>query len=381
MYRFKSKNVCRTIRIILYIALTLLGIFFINKGDVFPRFLQKRTNFAEYGEQITEMPTIVTWIQYSNLARRLEFGKDYQINYSEHPWATSTNLTQGENWISSIKIRFDVKYDSYGQQMLQTTPLDFNPGILENAFRLTYLFENQTESQVTRVGISLSARNNSHCAWGWNPYDGDIARLFVQPGELKKVVINPEKYVFSSDSEEPCRTEPYNDVLVKRMYENQSNVCSKPCRQYNYWICNSDLEGLFDYCHTDEGFACFWDSLHGLTDSNGKAKDILLKPCTKLQYKYEESIYAGHEIWKLEFEFSFTLPPKVSVKEEYLIYDMVSMISAIGGTMGLCVGFSFRECIDILLDYLERSYKSVFCPKSTRVRRLNDIEQGDNEEK
>ena len=71
----------------------------------------------------------------------------------------------------------------------------------------------------------------------------------------------------------------------------------------------------------------------------------------------------------------------MSVKEEYLIYDMVSMISAIGGTMGLCVGFSFRECIDILLDYLEKSYKSVFCPKSTRVRRLNDIEQGGNEEK
>ena len=31
------------------------------------------------------------------------------------------------------------------------------------------------------------------------------------------------------------------------------------------------------------------------------------------------------------------------VKEEYLIYDTVSMISVVGGFMGLCVGFSFYD--------------------------------------
>ena len=35
--------------------------------------------------------------------------------------------------------------------------------------------------------------------------------------------------------------------------------------------------------------------------------------------------------------------PKVHVKEEYLIYDGVAMISAIGGTLGLCIGFSFYD--------------------------------------
>ena len=45
-------------------------------------------------------------------------------------------------------------------------------------------------------------------------------------------------------------------------------------------------------------------------------------------------------------------PPEMTVKEEYLIYDMVSMISAIGGTMGLCVGFSFNDISSFVLDQM-----------------------------
>ena len=46
-------------------------------------------------------------------------------------------------------------------------------------------------------------------------------------------------------------------------------------------------------------------------------------------------------------------PPLVTVKEEYVIYDAVAMISAIGGTMGLCIGFSFLDLARLCLEYLE----------------------------
>ena len=41
------------------------------------------------------------------------------------------------------------------------------------------------------------------------------------------------------------------------------------------------------------------------------------------------------------------------VKEEYLIFDTVSMISVVGGFMGLCVGFSFYDTSGALLRGLE----------------------------
>ena len=53
--------------------------------------------------------------------------------------------------------------------------------------------------------------------------------------------------------------------------------------------------------------------------------------------------YQNREKDEARFELWFTKPIKVKVKEEYLIYDFVSMIGAIGGTLGLCIGFSFLD--------------------------------------
>ena len=58
---------------------------------------------------------------------------------------------------------------------------------------------------------------------------------------------------------------------------------------------------------------------------------------------------------KVEFAMVFDQPPKVNVKEEYLIYDLISMVGAIGGTMGLCIGFSFRDCSTWVLNYIEKA--------------------------
>ena len=56
----------------------------------------------------------------------------------------------------------------------------------------------------------------------------------------------------------------------------------------------------------------------------------------------------GYDARLTSFAIAFD-SPHVSVKEEYLIYDMVAMVSAIGGTMGLFVGFSFSEMASSIL--------------------------------
>ena len=60
-----------------------------------------------------------------------------------------------------------------------------------------------------------------------------------------------------------------------------------------------------------------------------------------------------------EFELGFNEPAEVLVKEEYIIFDGVAMISAIGGTLGLCIGFSFLEIAINILRILEKVSQSV----------------------
>ena len=87
-------------------------------------------------------------------------------------------------------------------------------------------------------------------------------------------------------------------------------------------------------------------------------KIILKKPCTKVQYDidlYREKFAKGNN--QVVFQMVFNQPPKVSVKEEYLIFDFVALVSAIGGTMGLCIGFSFREFAMTLFDLADQELK------------------------
>ena len=73
----------------------------------------------------------------------------------------------------------------------------------------------------------------------------------AKTGEIKNVVLIPEKYIFDPNIEK-CRDKPYNDILVKSMLRHMKNKCSKTCMplwyQYYTWICNPDLETQFSLC-------------------------------------------------------------------------------------------------------------------------------------
>ena len=82
-------------------------------------------------------------------------------------------------------------------------------------------------------------------------------------------------------------------------------------------------------------------------------KIVPMEPCTKLQYRIERSTYPGLlERNKATYFFNFG-SPFVGVKEQYVVYDLVAMIGAVGGTMGLCIGFSFNDALNFVLSYLQ----------------------------
>ena len=54
----------------------------------------------------------------------------------------------------------------------------------------------------------------------------------------------------------------------------------------------------------------------------------------------------------MSFRLEFAIPPRVSVREEYLIYDSVALISAIGSTLGIFIGFSFGGISGQILKFI-----------------------------
>ena len=91
-------------------------------------------------------------------------------------------------------------------------------------------------------------------------------------------------------------------------------------------------------------------------------ENVVDKPCTMVQFKGNSQTFDLKNMQDTaKLTYKFANPPKMLVREEYLIYDGVAMISAIGGTLGLCIRFSFTEFLTTALKLLNKLITNKKC--------------------
>lgn len=98
-------------------------------------------------------------------------------------------------------------------------------------------------------------------------------------------------------------------------------------------------------------------NLFGKVTSSGKCK----KSCTTLQYS-GKVLY--ERLWDengMKVSFRYKTPEDTTVFEEYLVYDTIGVIGAVGGTLGMCIGFSFTNlthfvmmCIQTVINFVKK---------------------------
>ena len=100
----------RVFDIIVHLNFLLVGLYFIYHGEIFPRFLKGRTQFAEFEEDIKELPTVLAYIEFKKTPiTPLNYGFDFNISFRVVGQGKPQNLTQGDNTIhwSQLKLRLE----------------------------------------------------------------------------------------------------------------------------------------------------------------------------------------------------------------------------------------------------------------------------------
>ena len=105
---------------------------------------------------------------------------------------------------------------------------------------------------------------------------------------------------------------------------------------------------------------------------------IVYKPCTKLEFPTKGASYTHDRLNETEFEIKCSDPASVAVKEEYVIYDLMAMISAIGGTMGLFVGFSFMNVSRLIFESIEFAISGNIGKSQVKIGRSNNEKIDEN---
>ena len=353
-----TKLIFQVIEKALSLAFLCLGCVFIYQGEILQRFNLKRTNFARSDEDISELPVIYTSIM--NLGTEAHFGTDFNISYEEYNMMSkrglgsnnATILTKGHNVIGKgpFKVNFEQRNTD---NVFLITPINFAVG-MHQEYVLTFIFKNSSLYQTAKFGIIIMAQNNSYIHCLGNYYDGKVSIHRANIGEYNWLILDPEKYSFNENIGK-CRNKPYQETLFAEITSEVVQKCSEPCRPKcvkGFGSSITDMIEQYPLCQTVDQELCFYEVLKSVKET------IIVKPCSKMQYKVHGST------WKTKsnqggFVMRFLAPPRVIVYEEYLDYDLVAMISAIGGTLSLFIGFSFRDLAHFFLRYIERGVNHI----------------------
>ena len=250
---------------------------------------------------------------------------------------------------SGFSLMLGAEYDDFGVHVYRLTPSNLDREMADIYNTITYRFANQSvSSMVSKIRLALSTKNNSYCGWSTDLFDGNVHEAHARPGKRRFLSINPQKILYSSEVEE-CRREPYSDMLLRQTTQLMTHNCSRICKPWYFYLCNNITElSQIPVCQNTTEEQCFEKV------ETYARKQVPIKPCTKFQYNIEKSPWINPDnTLHLAYMIDFQKPVRVTVKEEYLVFDLVSMISAIGGTMGLCIGFSFLDLARLCLEYLK----------------------------
>ena len=179
--KIPTKSLFQVIHRLGYISLLMLGYYFIDRGDILQKYNSRRTNFAEYYENVTEMPTIGIRVEYSNQTLP-EFSQSVgtflgpPMNGELTPGYINliNHEKEGNVTVFFEEIERTVFIRGFARKEYRLTPI--SPAGKSYNFYLGFTFgfesiENVSlQVNVSRIGIWLYTQNNSGCGDG-NFYD------------------------------------------------------------------------------------------------------------------------------------------------------------------------------------------------------------------
>ena len=113
-------------------------------------------------------------------------------------------------------------------------------------------------------------------------------------------------------------------------------------------------------CETNQEIECvkgIYSSLKQENDTDAQCP----KACKYLDYHGEETWTTKLSPYNYDiedfnathaFSYQFDPPESVSVYEEYIICDEITLIGSVGGTLGLCIGFSFSKVVSVIINFI-----------------------------
>ena len=335
----KVKYIFKGIECFLYIGLCCLAGYFMK--DVIDKYQAKETVLGLSLKPITKLPTLVFCFETEV---QLKYGKDFKISYWNILYQIEKKLLEEKQqnvFESEVLELREIKYNCYKINATSTVPMVKN--LAERLFDVEFISESKPKTK-----IHFTSEENY---FGIFFDDWIYGKVFIQkiyPNQDILLSLQPTHNIYLAETSH-CSEKSFIDVLLQ---ESESSKCAEKCtKHYEIAFILS-----IPICTNISTLGCFDNQL---TQNFSKLEHQLhVTPCEILEYAGNKDYVGKADYFSkpnntFRLNYKFTPPGVRHIFKERLVFDTVNMIGSVGGTMGLCIGFSFSGIIWNILDFLK----------------------------
>ena len=357
--KMSQAKLLMTIEWILFFLLCCLSCYFMI--GVLNEYLSESTSFTISSKPITVLPTVTICLSSNGKFHNdveYEYKSDFQIEYHVD-WKKSIGfLKEGMNFNRfNETINFEKIITVYFGTCYKLTAM---PNFIKKGRYISLIFyfnESIPHEKLPHIRAFYTSEKNAFGIMNAYWSDGTAKSVFIE----KDVYVQSNLKVVKHDYlklKSICRDEPFFECFAK-ILNPRLNECPKKCSKYSL--------PYVQICETNEEIKCsdeqFWNVWLGLRRGQYNESNLCAKACETVDYIGEEtgffnvsSYYNGatHGI-----AYQFDPPETVTLHEEYLIHNDISLIAYIGGTLGMCIGFSFTNVVTSILNFVQKGYSKL----------------------
>ena len=350
----RLRVVFKSINCILFVLFcTLAGYFLLNVID---QYQAKKTNLAQSLEPITKLPTIVLCLSSQSWI----YGQNINISYEVGSfWLDILEAGKQYHLEEANEIVQLVQFSEKCLKINSTLTSSFKQGD-ERYFHISTHQLNDSEKIQATFYFSSEENSNGFFVYDW--LEGIVFEQNVIIGHHVEVRIKQHEFKYMKDTNncsEESNFQRWKKLMLNTSSEELIQECNVTCTPYQFLsdeipLCGwKDTEAEARDC-TEWYFINNWWHL--------KNEVGYKMPCTSLDYSGKMTYFDAEygEPNSTLFGYKFSTPMMTTVNEEYLIFDMVGLIGSVGGTLGMCVGFSFSGVSNTILDFIENRLRFYF---------------------
>ena len=342
----------------LFLGLCTVSAYFMR--EVLDKFISRDTSFKVYEEFIDEIPTMVLCLSELSSPLPLQnedsfeykYGNDFNISYrrtflNKGEWIGDIfTLEKGENILPSRVIfleKLATAWNGFCYKINETATKIKNGEWRSVQINFDKSIDRKTLPSWT---VHFTSEKNAYGILRTLWFDGEMFTVNLNKSKSIQISLKPQKYKYLTGCGESSFYECWGSQLVTTDFD----VCPRKCLPYS--LPNNEYNKI-SLCNTKEE----WNCAHRVV--NMVLENIYQSgTCTKL---CTISHYSGRDIDQgiptsddFQYWYSIAHPFTASITEEYLIYDTIAVISSVGGTLGMFIGFSFTGIIAYIIILMQK---------------------------